>query len=282
MNHSSTNRSSADGATTRLSVSTWSLNKALGSPPFFGVGGEPEYSHTSANGALSLTELPSRLKEFGIGTLEICHFHLPSREASYLQELRIAIEEAGIELWSVLIDDGDINHPQHAERDVAWIRSWLDVASQLGSRNARVIAGKAEPSPETLATSRGNLRQLATHAQSNGVQLMTENWFATLSRPEYVLQTLDALEGDLGLCVDFGNWSGPTKYDDLDAIMPHARSCHTKARFDNGVLDRTDFTSCLDLTKKHNFNGPHTLIYDSGGDEWQGLAEEKAIVTQYL
>jgi hypothetical protein len=198
MNHTSANPSSANAATARLSVSTWSLNTVLGSPPFFGVGAEPEYSQASANGALSLIELPARLKEFGIGTLEICHFHLPSREASYLQELRGAIEEADVELWSILIDDGDINHPQHAERDVAWMRTWLEVAGQLGSRNARVIAGKAEPSAESLAQSRDNLRQLAAHAQSNGVQLMTENWYATLSRPEYVLQTLDALEGKLG------------------------------------------------------------------------------------
>jgi hypothetical protein len=64
--------------------------------------------------------------------------------------------------------------------------------------------------------------------------------------------------------------------------MPHARSCHTKARFENGTIEREDFVRCLDLTKKHGFSGPHTLIYDSGGDEWQGLSEEKAIVTQYL
>jgi hypothetical protein len=93
---------------------------------------------------------------------------------------------------------------------------------------------------------------------------------------------LEALEGDLGLCVDFGNWSGPTKYEDLDAIMAHARSCHTKARFENGELERADFIRCLDLAKQHNFGGPHTLIYDSGGDEWQGLAAEKAIVSEYL
>jgi sugar phosphate isomerase/epimerase len=222
------------------------------------------------------------LKDFYIGTLEICHFHLPSRDPSYLQELRSSIESAGIELWSILIDDGDITHPEHHARDTQWIASWIDVAGALGSRNARVIAGKAEPTAETLARSQSNLQQLAAHAQGVGVHLMTENWYATLSRPEYVLQTLDALEGRLGLCVDFGNWSSDTKYEDLDAIMPHARSCHTKARFTDGQLEREDFVHCLELTRKHNFSGPHTLIYDSGGDEWQGLAEEREIVSQYL
>jgi hypothetical protein len=277
MNPTSSNHTSA-----RLSVSSWSLKSVLGNPPFFGVGREPEYSQASQDGALPLVELPARLKEFGIGTLEICHFHLPSREPSYLQELRSAIESAGVELWSILVDDGDITHPEHATRDTQWIAGWIDVAGALGSRNARVIAGKAEPTAEALALSHSNLQRLAAHAQSVGVHLMTENWYPTLSRPEYVVQTLDALNGELGLCVDFGNWSGATKYDDLAAIMPHARSCHTKAQFPNGQIDRDDFVRCLEMTKQNNFSGPHTLIYDSGGDEWQGLTVEKEIVSEYL
>jgi sugar phosphate isomerase/epimerase len=282
MNHTPTNGALSSGASARLSLSSWSLNNVLGAPPFFGVGGEPEYSPASLEDALPLIELPARLKDFGIGTLEICHFHLPSREPSYLHDLRNAIEDAGVELWSILIDDGDINHPEHAARDTQWIAGWIDVAGALGARNARVIAGKAEPSQESLARSHSNLQQLAAHAQSFGVHLMTENWYATLSRPELILQTLEALNGQLGLCVDFGNWGGDTKYDDLDAIMPHARSCHTKARFVDGHMEREDFVRCLELTRKHNFSGPHTLIYDSGGDEWQGLAAEREIVAQYL
>jgi len=113
---------------------------------------------------------------------------------------------------------------------------------------------------------------------------MTENWFSTLSRPEYVLRLLDELEGSVGLCLDFGNWGGPTKYEDLAAIAPRAESCHTKAQFPAaGALDQEDYKRCLDITREAGFSGPYTLIYDGpGDDEFEGLRLESAVVEPYL
>lgn len=77
---------------------------------------------------LSLLDLPDRLNAVGLSTLEICHFHLPSLDQGYLRELLITLEQAHIELFSLLIDAGDITHPTHGSRDLAWITSWLAIA----------------------------------------------------------------------------------------------------------------------------------------------------------
>jgi hypothetical protein len=96
----------------RLSVSTWSLHHHLGAPPISG----PDREIVPFDGKL-LLELPSKLKEFGISTLEICHFHIPSRDEAFLSELRAELERNSIELWTILIDEGDLNSSQHAARD---------------------------------------------------------------------------------------------------------------------------------------------------------------------
>lgn len=267
----------------RLSVSTWSLHHALGAPDFTG----PQDGHAVAvaahsGGELSLLDLPARISAFGINTLEICHFHLPARDAEYLSQLRAALEAANVELWSLLIDDGDITSPQNAQRDEAWISDWFPVAQQLGAKNVRVIAGKQATSEQTLKQSIAALQRLAQQAKSRGLRLTTENWFDTLATPASVLQVLDALNGDLGLCLDFGNWSGPDKYDKLRQIAPRAQSCHTKAPFRDGKMDEADFRRCLQITREAGFAGPHTLIYDSGGDEWRGLAAEREMVAEFL
>ena len=44
----------------------------------------------------------------------------------------------------------ETSHTSHAERDIAWIEKWVDIAGELGAQCARVIGGKAEPSKETL------------------------------------------------------------------------------------------------------------------------------------
>lgn len=269
----------------RLSVSTWSLHRTLGQPAIYGPEQKgPKGRGSSSTVGLPLLELPARLADFGIQTLEICHFHLPSINANYLAQLRRALDANGIELWSLLIDGGDITHPEHAERDLQWIEGWLDVAGQLGARNARVIAGKADPSPEALERSRVGLQRLAQRAESHGVRLMTENWFNLLSTPAAVLTLLDDLQGRVGLCVDFGNWSGPEKYDALAAIFPRGDSCHAKCHFDeNGQMDRADYVRCLEIARAERLNGPYTLIYDGPSeDEWHGLALERDVVLPYL
>jgi sugar phosphate isomerase/epimerase len=209
---------------------------------------------------------------------------MPSREEAYLSDLRQALNEANVELFSVLVDAGDITDPVHSGRDLKWVGGWVDVAAQLGAKRARVIAGKAAPTAENLALSKRNMRELADRAKSQGVRLTTENWFDLLSRPEHVRELLDSLDGDAGLNLDFGNWGGETKYADLAAIAPYAESCHAKCAFlAPGEPDSADYRQCLDLSRAQNFSGPFTLIYDGADDdEWAGIAIEREIVRPYL
>ena len=272
-------------STARLSVSTWSLHRQLGKPGFTGPAHDMQIPiETHNQGPISLLELPARIAEFGIRTLEICHFHLPSIEKSYLSELRTALTDAEVELFSLLIDDGDITHASDAERDTAWIEKWIGIAGELGAKCARVIGGKAAPSPETVAQSREVLSQLTEHADAAGIRLMSENWFSIFSTPENVSTILGGLDGKVGLCLDFGNWRGDTKYEDLAAIASWAESCHTKAHFAAPrEMDKNDYVQCLELTQEAGFAGPHTLIYDGpGDDEWEGLAIEREVVNPYL
>jgi sugar phosphate isomerase/epimerase len=269
----------------RLSVSTWSLHRQLGRPDFYGPeAGKQIPVATHGMGEFSLLEIPARVAEFGINTLEVCHFHIPSLDKGYLNELRGALEAANVELFSVLIDHGDITHPEYADRDLVWMGEWIETAGILGATCARAIAGKAPPSAEVLEMSRNGLQKLAERAEANGVRLMTENWFSVLSTPENVLTLLDRLDGEVGFCLDFGNWEGETKYVDLEAIAPRAESCHTKAHFPAPRdMDKDDYIRCLDLTQDAGFSGPHTLIYDGpGDDEWEGLTIERKVVQSYL
>ena len=269
----------------RLSVSTWSLHRQLGGPDFYGPEeGKQIPIATHGRGECSLLELPARVAEFGINTLELCHFHIPNLDKGYLNELRGALEASEVELFSVLIDHGDITHPEYADRDLNWIGEWIEIAGMLGATCARAIAGKAAPSADTLEMSRTGLEKLAERADVNGVRLMTENWFSILSTPENVSTLLDGLDSEVGLCLDFGNWQGETKYADLKAIAPRAESCHTKAHFlAPGEMDKDDYVRCLDLTQDVGFSGPHTLIYDGpGDDEWEGLSIEREVVQSYL
>lgn len=261
-----------------VSVSTWALHRALG-VTWWDTPESPakQRAETYGPGSVSLLDVPARLAAMGIHTLELCHFHLPTSEAAYLGDLRAALDAADVRLFSLLIDAGDITHPEHAERDLAWIAGWIETAGALGAERARVIAGKQAPDETTLRRSGAGLARLAEHARHHNVRVMTENWHALLPGPEHVHALLDDLDGAVGLCLDWGNWSGPTRYDDLAAIAPRAESCHAKTRFAGpGVLDGEDFRRCRDLMRAAGFGGPYTLVDGGPGeDEWAGLAIQR-------
>lgn len=270
----------------RVSVSTWSLHRALGvtypdSPDKPCMG---ERVETYGPGSVTLLDVPARLAAMGIRTLEICHFHLPNRESAYLNELKDALRQDGVQLFSLLIDTGDITHPIHHARDREWIAGWIETAGKLGAERARVVAGRQPCAEETMRRSREGLRALAECGQENGVRVTTENWYGLLEQPRDVIALLDSLEGRVGLNLDFGNWSGPTKYDDLAAIFPYAESCHAKCAFDAASMpDAADYRRCLDLARSAHFQGPFTLIYDGmEDDEWKMLQGEQEMVLPYL
>lgn len=267
----------------RLSVSTWSLHRTLGRPPIYGPDtAGPTW--TPPAGGLPLAHLPAKLAEFGIHTLEICHFSLPSTAPDFLAELRTALDAAGVELWALLIDGGDITHPQHGTRDLAWIEGWLPVAAALGARNVRVVAGMQPPTDRTVDAAVTGLRRLVDTASAHNVGVITENWHALMDSPAPVMTVLDRLHGEVGLCFDFGNWHGPDKYENLAAIAAYADSCHVKCAFGaDGTPNADDYTRCLEIVDAAGFGGPYTLIYDAADDdEWHGLAVERAMVAPFL
>jgi len=270
----------------RLSVSSYSLHRALGVNyrDLPGDDGMRPCVPVYGLGTLTLLELPERIAAAGIHTLEISHPHLPSREPSYINELRDALKRAGVSLLSVLVEAGDLTDPIHGARDEEWMGRWIETAGLLGAERARLIAGKAPYTPEALQRSRTALRRLARRGRDHAVRVTTENWFDLLCCPEAVCNLLDSLEGEVGFNLDFGNWGGPSKYEDLKAIYPYAESCHAKCAFlSEYVPDDADFRRCLDLAQSSGFTGSYTLIYDaSGPDEWRGLAIERELVLPYL
>ena len=244
-----------------IGVSSWALHRELGAPPGFGIAADATVpAFILQDATFSLLELPAELAKRGFDCLHLCHFHLPSREVGYLTELRAAIQEAGLQLHALLVDEGDIAHPENGARDENWIGDWLPVAAHLDAQNVRVIAGKTtgEGAIERSATA---LKRLAEKADAQGVSILTENWFDLLSTPAAVSELLERTDGKVGFLLDYGNWNGPNKHQNLAQIAPLANSCHAKAEFsESGELDETDFARSLQLPYSPDFNGPFVLV----------------------
>jgi sugar phosphate isomerase/epimerase len=262
----------------RLSLTSWSVHPLL-QPAHPASGGN------ATTAALRLTDLPARMRDAGIGTLEICHFHLPSTDEAYLAELRAAIESAGVELFSILIDAGDISQADQAGRaaDMQMIKGWIDVAATLGASAVRVIAGDAPPDDAAaLERSIEGLRELAGYAQARGLRVLTENFRPLASTAANCNRIVDALGGAVGLCADVGNFPSGSRVAEFGAVVARAESIHAKASYDAaGALDAGQLRQCLDASKAAGFTGPYTLVFDRPEERWSGITALKQVVTPY-
>jgi sugar phosphate isomerase/epimerase len=252
----------------RLSVTSWSLHQDLSS------------------GALALIDLPARLQAAGYTTLELCHFHLPDTEPATLAGMRAAIEAAGVELYTLLIDAGDISAADAERRtaDIAFVERWIDAAAALGAQGVRVVGGDAAPDDaEALARSAAALRQIVAYAEARGVRVRTENFRSLLLTAANCNGLLDRLDGTIGLTADIGNFPKAQRVAEFTAVAPRAEVVHVKSDYDPaGSIQASDVVACLSAVRAVGFDGPYTLVYDRGGDSWAGLAELATVVQPYL
>jgi sugar phosphate isomerase/epimerase len=238
----------------QFAVSSWSLDGLLTS-------------------GLPLLELPSQLKAHNIPHLELCHFHLPETSPEYLQAFRKALKENNVNLYSLLIDIGDIANPDNHKRheDIREIKNWIDIAQTLGADQVRIVAGNQEATAEVIQRSSQNLQELARYGKEKGLHTSTENWQKTSANADVLLQILE-LNPDVRLIADIGNAEGNDKYQTLAKLLPRANSIHFKVRYlEDESAEPEDLAKVLELIKQSNFSGVITLIYDKKHDEWKGI-----------
>lgn len=250
---------------TQFAVSSWSLDGLLQS-------------------GLPLLELPQQLKSHDIPLLELCHFHLPSTDEAYLQTFKQALQQAGVKLWSILIDTGDIASPDDTKRnsDMKDIKHFIDVAAMLGAERVRIIAGNQDATPEVIERSSKHLAELLAYAKTKYVKASTENFQKTSLGADILLRLLQENPG-LELCADIGNAEQTSdKYATLQKLLPHAATVHCKARYDNGQIEQDDLQRSMQLVKEANFSAVMTMIYDKKKNEWEGIGQLRDAVTRFL
>jgi hypothetical protein len=272
-----------------LSISTWSLHRLLG-PLRWTIWDADTLKHRTMEEAqpqiLTLLELPAEAARRGYQAVEVCHFHFPSTEPSYLEQLRDAFASAQVHFDTLLLDYGDLTSEdtRRKKADMAFIRRWIVVASLCGAKRIRVIAGEAPPNDEeALSRAAAALSELSHFAASSGVEVITENFMSLTSTGGSCVKLLGQTEGSVEMITDFGNFKGPGKYDEIAMTVPYSVSIHAKADYDEeGLPDESEFRRCLETVHTLGYDGPYVLIYDGPGDMWAGLERIKRVVQPFI
>lgn len=265
----------------QIATSSWALHGTLGQVYYEHNDDGATNKGESKSSAMDLLDLPALVAKDGVKMLEICHFHFPTTDDSFLAELKAALNESDVELANVLVDTGNLSNPNREERarDVEMTKGWQEVAQKLGAKGNRIDCGTEAATPETIANSAASLQELADSAAEKGLVVFTENWRTTSLQPDNLMAIIRQADRPLKLCVDFGNAAKTEdKYATLAALMPHGDSLHCKGIFKDGKLDLAEYHQSLNIVREANFSGHVSLIYDQYDGEWgEGVGAKRRI-----
>lgn len=250
----------------QLAVSSWSLRSHINNEM-------PWTGRQIREHEFSVFDFPRYVKEtFGVGAVEICELHVARPDASRLDKLRQALSDVGVRLVNMPIDLGDISQEDAARRahDLKLIKFWLDVASYLGSPEARVNSGSG-----SLEQAIEGYSELAEYGQQVGVRLLLENHGGLSADLGNVERMLSEAGPNFAACPDFGNFPEEVRYDGLTLMAPHAAVVHAKTYdFDaDGNFNDFNFTRCLRIFQDSGYDGHLSVEFEGRGPQPEGVQQ---------
>lgn len=256
----------------RAGLSSFSLHlpDALGDPWFeLDAGGKSVSGSWRGTPTLNLLAFPAEVAAHGINCVDLCIQHIPNIEPGYLAELRSAFQSAGVELYQLLIDLGEVasSDPDERSASIALTKRWMEIAAELAATGVRYVPGDSKPTSDTIRKSGEAFRELYDYCLECGLEPATENYKVFNNEADDLLQVLDIAERDYGVVADFSNANGPNKFDILEKLMPRATAIHQWVAIDDdGALNVEDSKRCLNMARDSGFDGPIMLL---GGHPYQ-------------
>ena len=204
----------------------------------------------------------------------------------YAHRVREAVDEAGLPVACLAIDDAHIWEESPAARDInrrAAYR-WLEIAEILGAQNVRLDTGGTPDMPsDQFDIIVAGYKDLIAHARARGMGVILENHWGASNVPANVLRILHAVP-ELNLLFDSSNWAKGTQEKGWATCPQYAKSVHIKTRaFDEAGNDPTsDVPRVIRLLVEAGYDGVWGVESVAPGDEIANAKKSLQLVQRVL
>ncbi|WP_438349719.1 sugar phosphate isomerase/epimerase family protein [Paenibacillus sp. FA6] len=272
----------------RLSISSWSLHRCLGPLRWTFWNEETSTQAMTVEDQpceFELIELPKIAADRGLTDLELCHIHFPSRDTSYLTQLRHTFEDTGVRFHTLLVDYGDISSPNpiRRESDIKYLKGWIETAQITGASAVRIVAGEQPAGDKaSIARSIEALKELRDYAEGKNVAIVTENFRSLTSTVNSWSSIVTGDPNSFQTIVDFGNLAAHEKEEGIRYGAPLAHSIHAKPEYSaEGEVNEEAFCRLLAILAETPSTAPISIIYDREGNMWAGIERIQNIIKRF-
>lgn len=158
-------------------------------------------------------------------------------------------------------NDFTVNDPHQLQEEIARVRTWLEVAGDLGAPNLRIFAGRRledpERRPEVTRQVVGALRDCLDEAERQGVMLALQNHYEFIETPEQLLGILSAVDSPwLAVNLDIGSFRGPDPYREIETAAPYAVAWQIKELvYPGGIPEAVDLDRVAEILDRSGYRG---------------------------
>ena len=246
-------------------------------------------------------EQQMELKDFAAHVVEKFKVHhiepwspiFPSTDPKYLDQFRIAVEQAGSSIVDIAVDGRHSQYsPDAAERkaSVTATNQWIDIAVALGSPSIRTHIDGGKDSKPDVGRASDTLARNAEYGAKKNVVVHLENDNAVSEDPFFIAAIIEKVNSPwLRALPDFGNSlaAHDEAFQDraLETMFAHAYGiCHVKDGEvdDQGKASHVDLQKAFATLKKHGYKGYCSIEYDAPGDPYKPTAELVEATIKYL
>jgi len=223
------------------------------------------------NPKMKLEEFIEKCVEWGCDGTELTEYYFQKPlTPEYVVRIKRAAIKAGLPITCTPIGNTFTLPPGDArDKQLAAMRSWIDVSAELGSPAIRIFAGSTPKGGDEAEARKWAIECIKIsldHAAKRGVFLALENHGGIVATAEGMLAILTEIKHDwFGVNLDSGNFHTPDPYGDLEKIAPYAVTCQLKCEITplGGKKQDSDYARVIEIMRKAKYRGFITLEYEA-------------------
>ena len=203
--------------------------------------------------------------------VDLTVYWFPSTEDSYLNDLKSVAYKNGVDIYSISIRTNMCKKPgPEADKEIAEVKKWVDVAQKLGAGHIRVFGGTVpKDSNETEASGWvvNVLGEASKYAGSRGVILGLENHGGITDKASNIVDIVKRVNSPwVAINLDTGNFRTKV-YEQIEMIAPHAVNVQVKVDVnEDGKKGKSDWDSVAKLLVANKYRGYLALEYEAAPD----------------
>jgi sugar phosphate isomerase/epimerase len=219
-------------------------------------------------GSMTYEDLVRLCARCGVDGLDATVYWFPGIANDFLLPLKRTAYRHGVSLYSISIrTEMTQPKPDLRDKEVAWIRNWIDVAERLGAAHIRVFGG-AVPKGATEEQAAGwaaeVLQRAAAYAGAKGIILGLENHGGITEQAATIVGIVKQVDSPwVGINLDTGNFRSDV-YPQIEQCLPYAVNIQVKSQMsENGRRRPSDWDRMLKMIAASGYRGYLALEYEA-------------------